>query len=100
MENYSDVYTGYVPDRYKKVWNYLFEEKKYKKSTSSRFTDFFKFCLIDSRRKNDPYFFERMQRHSREGRRGDGFRRRRDHDYFYDEFMFEGSPWKNKDFWS
>ena len=103
-DNYSQVYTGFVPERYKKVWNYLFEEKKYRKNTSARFFDFFKFCMIDKQRKSDPHFFERMERRAQEDREGGGgergLRRRRDRDYFYEDFLFEGSPWKNKEFWT
>ena len=102
-ENYDEVYTPYIPDRYQKIWKYLFEEESYKKSTSSRFTDFFKFCMIDKMRKDDPYFVQRMQRRAREEREGgtgrddrEG-RRRRDRHHFYDEFMFDDFPWKN--FW-
>ena len=101
-ENHSQVYTGCVPERYEKVWKFLFEDKRYRKNTYSRFTDFFKFCLVDKRRSEDPYFLERMQRRRQEDReRGrDRGSRRRDRDYFYDDFMFENFPWKDKKFWN
>ena len=101
-ENHSQVYTGCVPKRYEKVWKFLFEDKRYKQNTSSRFTDFFKFCLVDKRRNDDPYYMERMQRRRQEDRErgGDRHSRRRDRDHFYDDFMFEDLPWKDKNFWN
>ena len=101
-ENHSQVYTGCVPERYEKVWKFLFEDKRYKKHTHNRFTDFFKFCLADKRRSEDPQFLERMQRRRQEDRERGGKRssRKRERDYFYDDFMFEDFPWKDKKFWS
>lgn len=101
-EKCGEVYIAHVPERYKKVWKFLFEDKRYKQNTYSRFTDFFKFCLVDKRRSEDPYFLERMQRRRHEERTSTGERgsRRRDRDYFYDDFMFEGFPWKDKNFWN
>ena len=101
-ERYGEVYTPSVPERYKKVWKYLFEDKRYRQNTYSRFTDFFKFCLVDKRRNEDPYFLERMQRRRQEERMSTGERgsRRRDRDYFHDDFILEGFPWKDKNFWN
>ena len=103
-DHHGNVYTGFVPERYKKIWNFLFEDKKYKNSSYSRFADFFKFCLVDKRRSEDPYFVERMHRRSREDREGGdqgSRRRRRDRgDHLHDELMFGDFPWKDKDFFS
>jgi hypothetical protein len=99
-ESQSQIYTGSVPERYEKVWKFLFEDKRYRKHTHNRFTDFFKFCLADKRRSEDPNFLERMQRRRQEDRERGGKKRKRERDYFYDDFMFEDFPWKDKKFWN
>lgn len=109
IESREKVYVPYVPERYKKVWAYIHENEKYIHNDVARFTDFFRFCMFDKRRKEHPYLLERMRRIAEEERvrgrdrpRGPGdreSRRWRERYGFYDDFLMEDFPFSDQDFW-